>query len=122
MVKGPNRNFQVFDPLDFLAAVTSHILDRGEHLVRYYGWYSSVRRTAAAAFLCPAPIGHDMSDAVPPILTMRGMRRVPGEGISIRSKGNSYGLMSGDFTLCSSPSDSCNIITIRKISVSFLSE
>jgi asparagine N-glycosylation enzyme membrane subunit Stt3 len=44
MVKGPNRNFQVCDPLDFLAAVTSHIPDRREHSVRYYGWYSSVQR------------------------------------------------------------------------------
>ena len=44
MVKGPNRNFQVYDPLDFLAAVTAHIPDRREHLVRYYGWYSSVQR------------------------------------------------------------------------------
>ncbi len=44
MVKGPNRNFQVFDPLDFLAAVTAHIPDRREHLVRYYGYYSSVQR------------------------------------------------------------------------------
>jgi len=43
-VKGPNRNFQVYDPLDFLAAVTAHIPDRREHLVRYYGWYSSVQR------------------------------------------------------------------------------
>jgi hypothetical protein len=37
MVRGPNRNFQVYDPLDFLAAVTAHIPDKGEHLVRYYG-------------------------------------------------------------------------------------
>lgn len=44
MVKGPNRNFQVYNPLDFLAAVTAHIPDKGEHLVRYYGWYSSVQR------------------------------------------------------------------------------
>jgi len=44
MVKGPNRNFQIYDPLTFLAAVTSHIPDRGEHLVRYYSWYSSVQR------------------------------------------------------------------------------
>lgn len=43
-VKGPNRNFQVYAPLDFLAAVTAHIPDRREHLVRYYGWYSSVQR------------------------------------------------------------------------------
>jgi len=44
MVKGPNRNFQVYDPLTFLAAATSHIPDRGEPLVRYYSWYSSVQR------------------------------------------------------------------------------
>ena len=44
MVEGPNRNFEIFDPLDFLAAVTCHIPNRGEHLVRYYGYYSSVQR------------------------------------------------------------------------------
>jgi hypothetical protein len=44
MVKGPNRNFQIYDPLDFLAAVTARIPDRREHLVRYYGWHSSVQR------------------------------------------------------------------------------
>jgi hypothetical protein len=41
MVKGPNRNFQGYDPLDFLAAVTAHITDRREHLVRYYGSFST---------------------------------------------------------------------------------
>ena len=35
MVDGPNRNFELFDPLDFLAAVTSDVANRGEHLVRY---------------------------------------------------------------------------------------
>lgn len=44
MVEGPNRNFEIYDPLDFLAAVTSHIPNRGEHLVRYYGYCSSVQR------------------------------------------------------------------------------
>lgn len=34
MVPGPNRNFEIFEPLDFLAAVTCHIPNRGEHLVR----------------------------------------------------------------------------------------
>lgn len=34
----PEKEFQVFDPLDFLAEVTQHIPDRSEHLVRYYGW------------------------------------------------------------------------------------
>jgi len=35
-----NRNFQVFDPLDFLAEITQHIPDAREHTIRYYGWYS----------------------------------------------------------------------------------
>lgn len=32
---GPRRNFQVFSAVDFLAEVTQHIPDKGEHLVRY---------------------------------------------------------------------------------------
>ncbi|MCF7707639.1 MAG: transposase [Verrucomicrobia bacterium] len=38
LLAGPKRNFQVLDPLDFLAEVTQHIPDPGEHLIRYYGW------------------------------------------------------------------------------------
>ena len=44
LLAGPARNFQVFDPLDFLAEVTQHIPDPGSHLVRYYGWYSNKTR------------------------------------------------------------------------------
>jgi hypothetical protein len=44
MVKGMNRDFGIYNSLDFLAAVTAHIPNRREHMVRYYGWYSSVRR------------------------------------------------------------------------------
>jgi Putative transposase len=44
LAAGPMRNFQVFDPLDFLAEVTQHIPDPGEHLIRYYGWYSNKKR------------------------------------------------------------------------------
>ena len=38
------RDFEVFSACDWLAALTAHIRDRaaGEHLVRYYGWYSKV--------------------------------------------------------------------------------
>lgn len=38
------RNFEVFEPLDFLAEVTQHIPNKGEHQVRYYGWYSNKQR------------------------------------------------------------------------------
>ena len=37
LLAGPSRNFQVFDPLDFLAEVTQPIPDFGGHLVHYYG-------------------------------------------------------------------------------------
>lgn len=42
--------------LDFLAELTQHIPDKGEHLVRYYGWYSHRRRgmcaSGSASFSC----------------------------------------------------------------------
>ncbi len=38
------RNYEIYDPLDFLAEVTQHIPNKGEHQVRYYGWYSNKKR------------------------------------------------------------------------------
>ena len=34
LLPGPKRNFQIFDSLDFLAEVTQHIPEQGEHLIR----------------------------------------------------------------------------------------
>jgi hypothetical protein len=39
-----NRNFEVFKPTDFIAAITQHIPDKGVQMVRYYGWYSNKSR------------------------------------------------------------------------------
>jgi hypothetical protein len=36
-----HRNFEIFSPCDFIAAITQHIPDKSFHLVRYYGWYSN---------------------------------------------------------------------------------
>jgi len=51
MTAGPKRNFQVLEPLEFLAEFTQHIPPKGSHLIRYYGWYSNkargIRRKAA---------------------------------------------------------------------------
>lgn len=44
LAAGIKRNFEVFEPLDFLAEVTQHIPNRGEHQLRYYGWYSNKMR------------------------------------------------------------------------------
>ncbi len=38
------RNFQLFDPLDFIAELTQHIPDTRRHLTRYFGFYSSKAR------------------------------------------------------------------------------
>jgi hypothetical protein len=38
------RNFEVFTPCDFIAAITQHIPDKNFQLVRYYGWYSNKMR------------------------------------------------------------------------------
>jgi hypothetical protein len=62
---GINRNFQIFDPLDFLAEVTQHIPDIGEHTVRYYGWYSNKSRgmRAKAAGGEPDAVSVDLGEA-----------------------------------------------------------
>jgi len=36
--------FEVFEPLDFLAEVTQHIPDRGDHQFHYFGWHSNKTR------------------------------------------------------------------------------
>ena len=55
LLAGPKRNFQIFDPLDFLAEVTQHIPEQGEHLIRYYGWYSNKKRGQRAKRQPSAP-------------------------------------------------------------------
>ncbi len=44
LASGAKRNFQILDPLDFLAEFTQHIPPKGSHTVRYMGWYSSKSR------------------------------------------------------------------------------
>ena len=39
-----NRNFEVFTPSGFPAAITQHIPDKDAQMVRYYGWYSNKMR------------------------------------------------------------------------------
>jgi hypothetical protein len=48
MNKKIGRNFEVFTPCDFTAAITQHIPDKGFQLVRYYGWYSNKMRRRRA--------------------------------------------------------------------------
>ena len=59
MRAGVPRNFQILEPLDFLAEFTQHIPPKGSHLIRYYGWYSNKSRgllkKAAAVASAEAP-------------------------------------------------------------------
>jgi len=36
------KDRKVFDALEWLAAMCSHVPNWGEQMVRYYGWYSNV--------------------------------------------------------------------------------
>jgi hypothetical protein len=38
------RNFEVFNPCDFIARITQNISDKSFQLVLYYGWYSNKMR------------------------------------------------------------------------------
>ena len=38
------KEARVFDALEWLAAMCSHVPNKGEHMVRYYGYYSNVSR------------------------------------------------------------------------------
>lgn len=44
MNPGKKRNFEIFDVLEFLALLSCHIPNKGEQMVRYYGFYSNVMR------------------------------------------------------------------------------
>ncbi len=39
-----SRATRVFDALEWLAAMTSHVPNKGEQMVRYYGYYSNASR------------------------------------------------------------------------------
>ncbi|MHB9096840.1 MAG: transposase [Syntrophales bacterium] len=39
----------IFDAPEWLAAMCSHVPNRGEQMVRYYGWYSDVSVPQQAA-------------------------------------------------------------------------
>jgi hypothetical protein len=38
------KNFAIFPVLDWIATLTTHIPDKGEQLIRYYGYCSNVSR------------------------------------------------------------------------------
>ncbi len=55
---GVARNFQVFDPMDFIAELTQHIPDPRTHLVRYFGLYSNKSRGLRAKTDADGPHEH----------------------------------------------------------------
>ena len=38
------KDEKVFDPLEWIAAMCSHVPNKGEQMVRYYGFYSNLAR------------------------------------------------------------------------------
>jgi hypothetical protein len=63
LMAGIPRNFEVFDPLDFLAEVTQHIPNKGEHQIRYYGKEGCPAWTIRAGHAFQAEMPHDVGRA-----------------------------------------------------------
>jgi hypothetical protein len=70
------RNFEVFPACDWLAALTAHIPNAGEHLVRYYGWYSNVNRGKRRKGEGEAPSGIEEVGEVAPSAAKRAWARL----------------------------------------------
>jgi len=58
---------KIFDALDWLAAMCSHVPNKGEQMVRYYGHYSNVSRGKRKK--------QDLDDIIPSILQPEGSSR-----------------------------------------------
>jgi len=60
------KEIRVFDALEWLAAMCSHVPDKGEQMVRYYGYYSNVargkRKKAGAEDKIPCILEPEMTD------------------------------------------------------------
>ena len=69
-----NRNFEVFSPTDFLAAITQHIPDKGAQMVRYYGWYSNKMRGVRQRGLRPELVARRPGLSPPPPLKLPSKR------------------------------------------------
>lgn len=61
-----NRNFEVFKPTDFIAAITQHIPDKGTQMVRYYGYYSNKTRGVRQRGLPPEVVVRKPGISPPP--------------------------------------------------------
>ena len=44
MAHSPKAGWSIFPVLNWVVAITAHIPNKGEQLVRYYGYYSNVAR------------------------------------------------------------------------------
>ena len=80
--RGVSPNFEIFEPLDFIAEVTQHIPEHGAQTVRYYGWYSNKARgiRAKAAEVAKATQSMALSPSTPMTATRRTVNCVVCDG------------------------------------------
>jgi hypothetical protein len=84
------RNFEVFSPTDFLAAITQHIPDKNSQMVRYYGFYSNKirgcrRRAQPDGAVFPPPAASLLSlSSAPPTPALQKMARSHQTGLAHR--------------------------------------
>jgi len=66
------NNFRIYDPLDWIAAIISHIPDKRQQMIRYYGYYSNVKRGKLKKKI---QIAAECLSAKEPILSSKEYRR-----------------------------------------------
>jgi len=59
------RNFQIMPGAKWLEMLLQHVPDKGEHLVRYYGWYSNRARGKRKAEMADAETPARVDDGTP---------------------------------------------------------
>ncbi len=86
MTHGNNnkKNFVVYPPEDFIAAITQHIPEKSFQMVRYYGWYTNksrgIRKKQGAERSAHEPAAEpdieiiDVSDYQPPRIPSKSWR------------------------------------------------
>ena len=62
------KGSQTFEALDWLAQLTTHIPNKGEQMVRYYGYYSNKSRGLRKKHVLDSDRGAGTDDQVPALI------------------------------------------------------
>lgn len=97
-----DRNFEVFDPVDFLAVLSQHIPDKGVQMIRYYGLYSNKARGCARKGTGHSHSGGHLKSQLSDRKSLPPVRRPRPSSFRLGNGGTSSGRL-GMLTHCNAP-------------------